>query len=259
MNFTKPLLTALVLFGSAAQADFTRVEAGIGVWQSEADGTVGLVHPSGVYAVDADGTLGFDEEHFGYIWLNVKHPLPLLPNLRLEHTEVDFSGTAPRAFEWVDGGVSRSYAARTASSLQVEQTDLTLYYNLLDNTAWATLDLGVDFKLMDVSYALNDVANGYAYAESDDVILPMLYLRGRVQIPATELGVEADVKYLRYDDSLLYDARLKVDYTLDFVPVVQPALELGYRIQKIRLDNDELRIRTDLDFSGFYTGVMLRF
>ena len=53
--------------------------------------------------------------------------------------------------------------------------------------------------------------------------------------------------------------RAKVDYTFDFVPVVQPAIEVGYRVQKFDVTSDDDKTKMDMEFSGVYAGLMLRF
>ena len=87
--------------------------------------------------------------------------------------------------------------------------------------------------------------------------MPLGYVRARVQAPATNIGFEADVKYITYDDNTVSDIRVKVDYTLDMIPVIQPAIELGYRIQKFELEESGFKI--DTESTGVYLGVMLRF
>jgi outer membrane protein len=252
-------LALTALFGLSAQADFTRIEAGVGVWQSDPSGpitySVGAVNET----ADIANNLGFKEEDFTYVWLNIKHPVPAIPNLRLEKVDVDFSGTATNSFDFVYNGATYTYDANSKSDLQIDQTDVTLYYNLLDNTAWATVDVGLNVKLMDFDVQVTDNGSGDTYRESETVPLPMLYLRARAELPGTNLGIEGDIKYISISDSQAYDARIKVDYTLDFVPVVQPALEVGYRIQKIEIDEDDVDVTTDIEFSGVYAGLMLRF
>ncbi|MEA3373103.1 MAG: TIGR04219 family outer membrane beta-barrel protein [Campylobacterota bacterium] len=258
----KKLLTAAAMtamIGTAAHADFTRVEAGVGSWQSDPSGPLTYSVSGVTETVDIVDNLGFQEENFTYLWLNIKHPIPILPNLRLEKVDVDFSGKATQDFTWVVDGTEHTYSADTVSNLQIDQTDIILYYNILDNTAWTTVDLGVDVKLMDLTVDVTDSVGGSSYSESESVPLPMAYLRGRVEVPATNLGIEGDIKYISYSDSKMYDARVKVDYTLDFVPVVQPALEVGYRVQKLDIDEDDLDVKVDVEFSGFYAGLMLRF
>jgi len=252
----KKLVTSLslaALFAIGAQADFVRVELGGGVWNADPSGDL-RYRNNAPYDVADD--LGYDTETQNYAWLLVKHPIPVLPNLRLEYADVSYSGKSTLSTDWMGG----TYAADSVSDLSLKQYDAILYYNLLDNTFWATLDLGLDIKMFDMSYTVRD-ADGLAtpYTESEKLYLPAGYLRGRVQIPATDLGIEADVKYISYSDSKFYDARIKVDYTLDFVPVVQPALELGYRVQKLEVEEDDIDVRGSVDFSGIYGGLMFRF
>jgi hypothetical protein len=66
----------------------------------------------------------------------------------------------------------------------------------------------------------------------------------------------------------VYDIRLKADYTLDLIPLFKPGLELGYRIERIKVEGDQSDIiapiisgKTDSDvtFSGLYGGVTVQF
>ena len=97
------------------------------------------------------------------------------------------------------------------------------------------------------------------YNESASLVIPLLYARTRVQVPGTGIGFEADIKYITTGSTTVYDARAKVDYTFESVPVVQPAIELGYRTQQFTVDEADYDVKTDIDFSGIYAGLMLRF
>ena len=248
--------TLAALTSGMAQADFLRVEAGAGIWQSEPSGKLTYKASGGTETINAADDLGYKQENVSYLWLNVKHPVPVLPNFRLEYTDPAFEGNTTKSVSW--NGIS--YGANTYSKLAVKQTDVVLYYNLLDNTFWATLDLGLDVKLADFSYKLSDPANILTgYNESASLVIPLLYARTRAQIPGTGIGLEADLKYISLGNTTVYDARAKVDYTFTAVPVVQPAIELGYRTQKFSVDEADYDVNTDIDFSGIYGGVMLRF
>jgi hypothetical protein len=96
-----------------------------------------------------------------------------------------------------------------------------------------------------------------AYSTTDTSVIPLLYVRARVEIPVTNIGLESDVKFITDGTNTMYDIRAKVDYTLGFVPVVQPAFELGYRMQKFVVDDGATQV--DLDYSGVYAGLMVRF
>ncbi len=247
----KLIIAALAVFTSGvAQADFLRIDAGAGIWQSTPSGTA--TYQTNAY--DVVGNLGYKEETPSYLWINFKHPIPVLPNIRVEYTAPKFDGASKTPIIW-NGNL---YTAGAASALQIKQTDIVLYYNLLDNTFWTTLDLGLDVKLTNISFTLSDGVNP-DFNESASLPIPMLYARTRMQIPATDIGLEADVKYITYSDITIYDVRAKVDYTLSFVPVIQPAIELGYRTQKFQINGDSIDFSTNVDFTGIYGGLMLRF
>ena len=247
--------TLTALTSGIAQADFLRIEAGAGIWQSTPSGSA--AYNSTAY--DVVDKLGYKEETPSYMWINFKHPIPVLPNVRLEYTAPEFNGEGKVPINWN----GQNYDVGATNELQIKQTDIALYYNLLDNTFWATLDLGLNIKVTDISFALSGTStatgNPLSFNESTTLPIPMLYARTRVQIPTTDIGLEADVKYISYSDITIYDARAKVDYTLDFVPVIQPAIELGYRTQKFQIDSNSIDFNTNVDFSGVYGGLMLRF
>ncbi len=248
------LAACLLAVMTTADADLLRIEAGGGLWMQSSDGTVTYddgAGSTGEYRSDKKNT---DQ---AYLWLFIKHPVPILPNLRLEYTAVSDKGTAKGSF---NDFTTPSGPAK----IDIVQYDIVPYYNLLDNTFWLTLDLGLDIKVLRSDLSVDNVRiDGTGpltrYTDSRTLALPMLYARVRAQVPATGFGFEADGKYVTYDGSTLYDFRIKADYTFDVSPVVQPGVEVGYRLQKFDLSADDGDTETDLDFTGFYAGVMLRF
>lgn len=245
-------LTCGALLASSVMADFTKVEMGVGAWMQTPKGdityTESLVNGSDVSAQK--------EETTPYVWMLVKHPIPIVPNLRVEYVSLANTGTATGQFK-------DFVALNSKTSLDMRQYDIIPYYNILDNTAWITLDLGVDFKIVELDYRAEDVlvtgTGETSYKETATVVIPMAYLRARMEIPSTDIGLETDIKYITTGDSTVYDVRAKVDYTFDFTPAVQPALEVGYRVQKIKIEDADVSGKIDLEFAGFYAGLMLRF
>ncbi len=215
------ILTTLTMMISTLSADFFRLDAGAGAWmQTPMDNT----SPSNL----SDETTTTEP----YIWAYLKHPVPIIPNLRAEYVGVETKNVA------------------STSNIIFKQLDVIPYYNILDNLFWITLDLGLDFKVIDGS---NDKGSRGTIASTE--LFPLGYVRARVEIPATDIGFEADVKYIEYSQTVIQDVRVKIDYTFSGY-VVSPAIELGYRIQKIQTDeffNSEI----DLEFSGVYLGLML--
>ena len=137
------------------------------------------------------------------------------------------------------------------------------YYNLLDNTFYTTLDLGVAFKVVQADFKAEGVSyDGFTdtdYTDSVNLLIPLAYARLRFEIPVINIGLESDAKYVTYKESTVYDLRVKIDYTLESLPVIQPAFEVGYRVQNYKIVSDDDKSKLDMEFSGFYAGVMLRF
>ena len=244
-------LTCISIFTTAAMADFTRVEMGAGAWMQDTEGKASYSDAG------ADGSYTSSEKDNtqSYVWALIKHPVPVLPNLRLEYVTLESEGIVSGEFKEFDVGANPS----TSMTYDMKQYDIIPYYNILDNTFLVTLDLGLDIKVIDVSYDVTPSGAFTGYSGSETIALPLLYVRARTEIPTTDIGLEADVKYIKLGDSSIYDVRAKVDYTLDFVPVIQPALEIGYRVQKIDIDESDADATVDLEFSGVYVGLMLRF
>lgn len=251
------VLSGLLLAGllvASVQADIVRVEAGAGVWQNELSGSL----ISGTPAVTEDfSALNYDKETKGYAWVYIKHPVPVLPNLRLEYAAVDFSGTSTQSFDYR----GTTYSANAKSDLTLDQFDIIMYYNLLDNTAWMTLDLGLDIKVVEAEFNAAQSSGANAVQEKETLPLPMGYARARVEIPGTGIGVEGNVKYTAYKESKAMDYAIKADYTLVDILPVDVGLEVGYRFQQFDIDGSDFDIDTSLDveIDGIFAGATVRF
>jgi outer membrane protein len=243
------------LLGASAQADLLRVEMGAGAWQNELSGTI----TSGTPPIDiADiSALNYDKETKGYAWVYIKHPVPILPNLRLEYAAVDFSGTSTRDFDYK--GVT--YTPNAKTDLTLDQFDIIMYYNLLDNTAWMTLDIGLDVKVVQAEFNAVQSSGLNGVTEKETLPLPMAYGRARVEIPGTDIGLEGNVKYTAYKDSKVTDYAIKADYTLVDILPVDVGLEVGYRFQQFDIDGADFSIDTSLDveIDGVFAGATIRF
>ena len=243
------LLFASALISFPLLADFLRVEAGGGAWNQKDNGS--LTYKNAVESGSDTSTK--KEDTLGYAWIYLKHPIPILPNIRLEYTTLKYAGS-------VNVSTVGSPTITTTSTFDTDVYDGILYYNFLDNLAWMTLDLGLDVKMLDYSYHTEPIAGSYGgYNKSGTLFVPLAYARIRFEIPGTGLGLEGEGAYLNYNSATLYDARAKVDWTMTFVPVVQPGIEIGYRIMKSDYQKSSSEIKTDIDFSGVYAGAMVRF
>lgn len=249
------MFSAAVLLSAGAAADAFRIEAGVGGWSQKDSGSVD--YTTSTQSGSDSSTEKSDT--VGYAWIYLKHPIPILPNVRLEYAKLQYQGDVGVT---IDTGTFTE-ATTSTSTFDSNVYDAILYYNLLDNLAWMTLDLGLDVKMFDYKYDVAANDNGLVsyegYSKSGTLVVPLAYLRARFEIPATGIGLEGEGSYISYDGATFYDARVKADWTMEFVPVIQPGVEVGYRVTKVEYDKDSSELKANVDFSGFYAGLMMRF
>ena len=228
-----------------ATADVLSIAVGGGIWNETPEGNI--IQPSNATTptVDVKNNLFWTEESQGYLFATLEHPVPILPNVRLMYTSLDHAGNGNTSFEF--DGVT--YSGNVANDFTIEETDLLLYYEVLDNVV--SLDLGLNIRLLDISFNINDGVN--TTTESVGGTVPMIYgMVGGTPWPGVMLSAEAN--YMSYSGSTLSDFNAKISYTTDFFVGV----EAGYRTQTIELDDVD-DTNANLDFKGPFIGAYVKF
>ena len=89
----RKIILAMTLLGMAgtASADFLGLYVGGGSWSHDPEGGFSSTN-LGSTTIDMKNNLGFDKESEGYLWAAFDHPIPLLPNIRLERTALKHEG-----------------------------------------------------------------------------------------------------------------------------------------------------------------------
>lgn len=243
-------LSMFLLAGSAA-ADTIGVEVGGAYWQYDISGSVRYQSSNPADTIDVNQDLGYDDDGTNFYYIAIEHPVPVLPNIRITRTEMDSSanGTLTKTFTY--GGVTYSINEAVNSEVTLDQTDVTLYYQVLDNVI--NLDIGLDAKYIDGSARITGATSGTSRADISGWI-PMLYLGAAIDMPLTGLSIEADGSAITYQSSKFYDYNLRVKYTTPW----KIGIMGGYR--KIKLDLDDFdESFSNLEFDGPYAGIYGKF
>jgi len=156
-----------VLLTSAAHADFLGANAEAGIFDTD----------------DGSAT---------YASLDIQHPIPLIPNLRMDvwDLESDPSGT------------------------EISHLDFTGYYGV--GLLWLGLEGGLTFRNLDMTHG----------SSTDSESVPMLYLAASLGIPGTGITLAAESKSISSFDSVtISDQSFKIQYQ----PIPILGLEAGYR------------------------------
>ena len=222
------------------------VYAGFGSWDSTFDGDAG--EPS-ITLKD----LGVKDHKNKYYYIALEHPIPVLPNVRLEHTDITSKQTAKITQTFTVDGTTFTKDSQVSSEFDLTHTDATLYYEILDN--WINLDIGLTARKFD----------GFVYAKSTtpakekkvnvDQTLPMLYGKVQFDLPFSGLSAGVEGNYVSYQGDKVTDYSAKVSYLFD--SVLDVGVEAGYRKFSLTVDDDDLQAKVNL--KGPYVAAIAHF
>ena len=238
------LLSLIASLAINANADTLGLEVGAAYWNAQTSGNVEYKGSS----IDLEKDLGYGDLNTNFIWASFEHPIPLIPNLKIQHTQIDDSSSksANVTFD------NKVYSGTVSSSIKLNQTDFILYYELLDN--WVNLDLGINGKYFDGSIDISDTLSTTSSTKDLTYVVPMAYAKVKFDLPFSGLSVESDLSYISYSGSKSYDFKGGLNYLTSF----GLGATVGYRTEKIQLD-DVSNVYSDIEISGAYAGLYYHF
>jgi len=253
MNAKLLYIPLLSLLPALSSADTLGVRAGVNGWQYDLDGTARYQSKSSSNDIDVNDDLGYDDDTVANAYIIFEHPVPLLPNVKISRMDIDTdaNGVMSDIFTW--GGITFPVNAAVSSELKMDQTEIALYYRILDNVV--SLDLGLSAKYIDIEATITD-RSGVLGSETADISgwVPMLYAGIGADLPFTGLAVSADGSAIGYQDSNFYDFSVRATYTTPWFV----GIDVGYRKMKLDLDDFDDSY-ADIEFDGPYAGAYLHF
>jgi len=245
-------LLLLLILSLAANADTLGVKLGAASWSYDVTGNLRYKSKNSADDIDVQKDLGYDNDSLTFAYLIFEHPLPILPNVKLTYTNIDTDGRGKLSRNFSYGGVVFTASDQVKSDIQLKQTDITLYYQPLDN--WVNLDIGLNAKYIDSKANITSITTGISKTADVSTWVPMLYAGVGVDLPFSGLGVSADGSYIGYSGSDFYDFSVRLTYTTPWLVGV----DLGYRKISLKLD-DISNSYADIRFDGYYGGLYLHF
>lgn len=226
--FTLPLLSLTI----AAQADtLGGIYASVDYWSIQGDYQDKRA---------LDETLDIKRQGRAQFALSVEHPIPLLPNVRLRHVNID-----------VDS--KQQSLGQATYQVALDNTDFIAYYELLDNIISA-----------DVGFAAKRLSGDVSYAPTQHQLdisetLPMLYGSVGAKLPFTGLSAKAEALLTKYSNKQVSDVSAEIKY--DFIDniLLDVGGKVGYRLLNIDLDKQQGDIDSKFRFDGPYLGLEAHF
>ena len=267
----KKISLALVLSGalSVLTADILSFSAGAGYWQEGVSGYIKIGDVTNYFqnkqaesdGNDNTGNFGLKDKKNPYVWLKFIHPVPLIPNIKLQYTKYDSTGNSNnisggeiKFFENINIPVSLTNATTTQT---INSYDLTLFYEF--NPVIVDIEIGLGVDLWQGKTKIYGTGAGEEKTWVDeDWIVPLPYLYGSIEtMKFFGFSLNANVKYLKIGDFHHYDYQGGLKYTIDILGPVNPFLKIGYRYKEVfAKDKDDEML---LKYNGTFLEIGAKF
>jgi len=221
-------------------------------WQQQYGGYIEDLDASNtaIAQLDFENDLGLNDDNGNAIYAAIEHGLPLLPNIKVQHTTIEINGsnTLMRSIEFDNQTFSINDNVNTESDLT--HSDATFYYQIFDSVV--SLDLGLTARWYD---GFISVDNSTTPAQQNfNVVIPLVYAASRVNLPLTGLFAAVSFNALSVNDSSVVDYNVSLGFESEF----GLGLEGGYRSMDLSLDDIE-NIDAELTVEGGYLGLFYHF
>ena len=245
----KKLSIALITAGlvSLASADLLSVSAGVGYWKENISGYVKKDNTINYFGTISNyggttGYLGLKDETRPYLWVKFIHPVPFIPNVKLQYTNYDTSGHSNYIAGNVKiGDVNINTALVNADTTQtIKSYDATFFYEFKPVVADIEAGFGVDYwkgytRIYGTSQATGETKT---WVDNNwEVILPYLYAHIET-MKFFGFSAIANVKWAKAGENHHYDYTGAIKYTIDVPGPVNPFIKVGYRYKEVYGESD---------------------
>jgi len=248
------LLTSTLVSASFADSIFG-IHAGATLWKPDVNGSVG----QRTNAFDLNGEFTDSSADSSTLYVAVEHFVPLVPNAMLKLTPLSWTGSSSSASGTLGGVIPLD--GEITAEIDLKMTDLTLYYQLLDN--WVSLDFGLTARSLDGFIAAQEVTiNNTDTNQSDridvDATIPMLYGHARFDLPFSGLAAGVRANIIGYQGNNLSDLEAYLHLEVDLIPLLDFGIQGGLR--RLSLDIDDLDDwNSDATIEGAFVGLTAHF
>ena len=248
--------TAAALSASPVMADtLAGLYLGGQGWRTS---TSGGFADDGTFSNDSTmADFNFDSQANSSLYIAVEHPVPFLPNVKVNYTTLDSDGTTALQTSFTFDGDLYTTGSDIYTQVEMSTTDLTLYYELFDNDL-VSFDLGLTGKYIDGTLFVNDADTQTSGELPFSGVIPMAYSRVAIGLPFTGLGAYAEGNYLSVGDHTFSDYQIALTYSFIESLAVDMTIQAGYR--NVEVDLDDLDgAYADMSWDGPFAGIEIHF
>jgi len=254
-----------LLAGSSKAGFLIDFEASIGAVQQKPGGYVSYRAGSVADRIDVKNDARLGDETKPWAKFKLEHPIPIIPNIKLAYMPMKFdgSGVLTRDINW--GGQTYPVNADFNLSVKLDRVDTTLYYNLpfIKTVTAGKLDIEFGLNVRTIMFdgkLSGTTTGGQRVTEGKSITLPipMGHLAAEIR-PISLVSLVGELNYIGYKSNAYYDyvAGLRLNSHGLLRTPLKPFVEVGYRYEKLKIDEQD--VRTDLKVKGLYGLVGVRF
>jgi len=227
------------------------IYAGAQHWGQNYEGFVrDLESTTGSSRVDLETDLGFDDDNGSVIYVTFEHPVPLIPNIKLQQTELETDATNQLTGSF--GFDDETFTSNITAEIDLSHTDATFYWEILDN--YVSLDVGLTARWFDGEVKIQENGTSTSANEKLDAVIPLLYTAVRIDLPLSGLYASVSGNFLGTSDNNFLDYQATIGYESAF----RLGVEAGYRSLELNLDDVD-DIEADITIDGAFIGLFVHF
>ena len=229
------LTASCLLYSNASAGVLLDAQVGAGAWMAKTSGNIAYDGGN----INLENDLGLNDSTNGYLYADINHFVPIIPNIRIERQELKTDATKATNVTFA----SRNFGSTTKSDIDLTQNDLILYWGIpglnILSAGILNVDFGINIKQYDGSITLTDTTTNISESVDLDFIVPMGYLAAQINPPFIPATISASTKMISYDGSELSDSMIMASIDLPIpLPLIDFRLDVGYKIQKLDISKD---------------------
>ncbi len=256
----KSVLWGTVLFICLAGMSYAAgVEVAVGGWRQNLSGTMSYLASSGNDVIHLEDDINYDDEDMIFGRIKIDTPA-FLPNFYFLAAPAELEGTGSRSVSLKFGDTTFNANAALRSKVKAYQYDIGIYYGLpfvkTGTAGMLNIDIGLNVRIADLEVDITGASGGTTVTEREELLVPVPMLYLAVQFtPIDALAFEAEAIGISIGENSFYSltGRLRIQFAGPFF------VAGGYRLDKLELDDDKDDLITDIELSGPFVEVGLKF
>ena len=245
-------LKALVLAMSVVAPVSLKADTILGIyisassWQPDFSGEIDNSGP----VINLNDQLNITDDSSTLTSFALEHPVPWIPNVKVQRTELDTTSLSIIGSDINFGGVIFPSGSELNSQIDLSHTDYILYYEILDN--WVSIDFGISLMNFDGNISLQ--SDGLASEVNLDDYVPAGYARASFELPLTGVFAGVEGSLLSVGDNSISDYKVFLGWESEF----GLGAEVGYHSFSVDWEDFDSS-NGDLTFDGYYVSVNYHF